>query len=323
MLYKTPVFARMPDRPFAHCATLVELPDGTLLCAWMGGAFETAHNVAILASRSNPERTAWGAPYEIAQIPGKSAGQPVFSVRPDGELWLFFVAIMDYDWTSAQPFWQRSLDNGQTWQDCRQLMDYAGLMFRSKIVELPGRIIVPAYDENTWQSTMMISEDDGQSWTLTDPMSSTQGNIHPTPVHLEGEHLLAYIRTGGKGGVIWRSESLDGGAHWTQPAETALPNPNSGIDLIKLQSGALALAYNPSDHLRTPISVSLAPEGENWLAPRTIEDEHHEISYPTLLQTRDGDIHLVYTYRRENIHYARFTEDWLMKGANTDAVSKD
>ena len=331
MLIKGPVFQQLPERPFAHCATLTKLPDGSLLTAWFGGSYETALDVAILAAQYDTTRKVWSPPRVIAEVPDHSLGQPVFLVRPDGELWLFFVVIMGQgvvssppsanrnlmppvaDWTSAQPYWQRSFDGGQTWESPEPLLDYPGLMFRSRPLILPGRIILPMYDENTWQSRMLISDDDGRSWRLTEPIDSPPGNIHPTLVQLSDGRLLAYLRTGGKGGFIWRTESLDGGETWTTPTPTSLPNPNSGIDLLRLQSGRLALAFNNSDRLRTPLCVALAEEDERWQWMQTLEDVHAEFSYPTLAQTDDGKIHMVYTYRREYIHYACFTEDWLRK----------
>jgi predicted neuraminidase len=332
MLINGPVSQQLPERPFAHCATLTKLPDGSLLTAWFGGSYETALDVAILAAQYDTARKVWSPPRVIVEVPDHSLGQPVFLVRPDGELWLFFVVIMGQeavpssspsasrnlmppiaDWTSAQPHWQRSLDGGQTWEGPELLLDYPGLMFRSRPVILPGRIILPMYDENTWQSRMLISDNDGRSWWLTGLIDSPPGNIHPTLIQLSDGCLLAYLRTGGEGGFIWRTESLDGGETWTTPTPTSLPNPNSGIDLVRLQSGRLALAFNNSDRLRTPLCVALAEEDERWQWMQTLEDAHAEFSYPALAQTDDGNIHMVYTYRREHIHYACFTEDWLRK----------
>jgi predicted neuraminidase len=243
-------------------------------------------------------------------------------------MWLFYVIIdglgprsllrrtVDsiapvFGWRRAQPFWQRSWDGGQTWESPRQIMEYPGLMFRSHPLVLPGRIILPVYDENTWQSCMLLSDDDGHSWRLTRPISTPPGNIQPCLAPLSDGRLLAYLRTGGSGGWIWRTTSLDGGETWGTPTPTDIPNPNSGIDLLRLQSGKLALAYNPSDRLRTPLCVAIAGNDERWQAQRTMEEGRGEYSYPALFQAPDGIIHLVYTYKRQYIQHARFSESWL------------
>lgn len=322
-----PIFQQLPDRPLAHCATLQALPDGTLLAAWFGGTYETAPDVAILAARRAPGDAHWSAPQVIVERPGHALGQPVFLSRAQGDLWLFFVVVMRTvpvpgmafnalpplaGWVSAQPFVQRSRDGGHSWTPATQVMDYAGLMFRSRPLILPGRIILPVYDERAWQSRMMISDDEGRSWRLTDPLVTPQGNIHPCVVALADGRLLAYLRTGGQGGVLWRTESQDRGDTWAQPTPTSISNPNSGLDLLRLQSGRLLLAFNNSDRLRTPLCVALAEEDERWKWMRTLEAGDGEFSYPALIQTPDGDIHIVYTYRREHIHYARFDEQWLL-----------
>jgi len=317
-LFKTPVFERLDDRPFAHCATLTDLGDAGLITVWMGGSYETAPDVCLLESRLLPGTERWTTPRVMAEVNGYSLGQPVMMPRPNGELWFFYVVIMKDDWRSAIPYLKKSSDGGQTWSEPERLFDYPGLMLRSRAHVLNGRIILPAYDENTWQSRMIVSDDDGKTWRLTAPMVSPDGNIHPNlvPLDADGGHLLCYLRTGGKGGIIWRSESFDGGETWSELTATTLPNPNSGIDLLKLRDGRLALAYNPSATLRTPLSVALTQgTNEDWRWQQVIEDEYAEISYPTLAQSADGVIHVVYTFRRENIHYARFDDSWLMQGA--------
>jgi predicted neuraminidase len=314
----------------AHCATLTVLPDGALLTAWFGGTYETATDQVILASRRKSQDEGWSAPEIIAERPGHALGQPVFLVRPGAEVWLFFVVIMDPEpppsstsfkmlppiaaWDSAQPHWQRSFDGGHTWESPERLLDYPGLMFRCRPLVLPGRVIIPMYDENTWESRMLISDDDGGSWRLTDPIVSPPGNIHASLAQLSDGRLLAYLRTGGQGGFIWRTESWDEGETWSLPAPTVLPNPNSGIDLLSLQSGRLLLAFNNSKTVRTPLNVALAEEDESWGWIQTIEDEPGEFSYPTLVQSDEGQIHMAYTYQREHIQHACFTEAWLRKG---------
>lgn len=329
MLLTEPVFSQLLDRPMSHCSTLACLPDGSLFAAWFSAAFETAHDQVILAAQKAPGRP-WTSPRIIAQVSGQAVGQPVFLVRPNGGLWLFFVLVADpgpppgtpaFDmlpphaaWDSAQPYVQCSSDLGRTWGLPHHLLDHPGLMFRSRPLVLPERIIVPVYDERAWHSMMLISDDDGRSWRLTDPIVSPPGNIHPCLAPLSNGRLVAYLRTGGRGGVIWRSESADGGERWTAPQPTQLPNPNSGIDLLRLQNGWLLLAFNNSSTARTPLCVAMAAEDEQWRWMRMIEDQPGEYSYPALIQTVEGLIHMVYTYSRKHIQYACFDQDWMLAG---------
>lgn len=315
----------------AHCSTLDLMPDGTLMAAWFGGNFETSRDMAILAARREQSREAWSPPQVIADVRDRALGQPVFLPRPSGEVWLFFVVIENpepppsdprYDmlpppraWDSAQPYWQRSRDSGQSWESPRQLLDYPGLMFRSRPLLLPGRIVLPVYDEKAWESRMLISDDDGLSWRLMNPIVSPLGNIHASLVQLSDSRILAYLRSGSSDGYIWRTESLDNGETWSEPTATTLPNPNSGICLLRLKSGRLLLAFNNSHTARTPLCIASGGEGESWVKIRTLESGEGEFSYPTMIQTGDGKIHIVYTNQRKFIQHACFTEDWIENGS--------
>jgi predicted neuraminidase len=97
------------------------------------------------------------------------------------------------------------------------------------------------------------------------------------------------------------------------PAPTGFPNPNSGLDVLKLRNGDLLLAYNDSPAKRTPLCLAIAPNAEQWQYKVTIEQGHGEFSYPTLLQTDNDLIHLVYTYNRKYIQYSCFSSEWLME----------
>lgn len=333
MLVKEPVFKQIPDRPMAHCATLELMPDGAMMTAWFGGTYETSKDMAILAARRELGSKSWSVPRVISGIPDRALGQPVFLPRPDGNVWLFFVVVTEpeppphaprYDmlpppraWYSAQPYFQISRDYGCTWENPVQLLDYPGLMFRSRPLILPNRILLPVYDERSLESRMLISDDDGDSWWLTDPIVTPHGNIHASLVQLSDGRILAYLRPCSSGGYIWSTQSLDNGETWSEPKATSLPNPNSGICLLRLNSGRLVLAYNNSKNSRTPLSIASMKEDERWESLQTLEEGKGEFSYPTMIQTDDDKIHIVYTYQRKHIHYACFTEDWLEKGGNS------
>jgi predicted neuraminidase len=53
-------------------------------------------------------------------------------------------------------------------------------------------------------------------------------------------------------------------------------------------------------------------EGVTWRRARTLAEEPGaEFSYPFLLQTSDGLVHVTYTWKRRNIRHAAFNLAWL------------
>jgi predicted neuraminidase len=312
MFHAAPIFPPGSGRLTSHCATLVDLPNGDLMAAWFAGSFETAPDQAIFAARRQIGDSRWTPPTIIVDTPDHADGQPVLYAHPSGALWLFFVTNSGLNWKTAQLKLQRSPD-GIAWGAPEILNERLGLMFRSKPLTLRnGSILLPIYDEVHWQSMPMLSTDGGGSWKLGEPIVTPPGNIHPCVVPLSDGRLLAYLRTGGAGGSIWRTTSDDGGWTWQEATPTEFPNPNAGIDLLRLRNGHLVLAFNDSPSRRTPLCVALSEdEGQTWNYRRTLEDGDAEFSYPTLLQTSDGNIHCVYTNRRKTIQHAVFDEAWL------------
>lgn len=314
------IFSPHSIAPMSHCATLIELPNGELLAAWFSGAYETAPDQAIFTARLAPTQNTWTVPTVAVDTPGHANGQPVFLLDHAQTLWLYYVTLSGRDWTTAHVKRRRSQDLGHSWGEEEDLGLEEGYMLRSRPLYLPtagklGRWLLPAYDEKTWRSFMLISDDDGLTWRAGRPIITPSGNIHACVVPLPDGRLMAFLRTGGRGGVIWRTTSEDSGLSWSPPEPTVLPNPNSGLDLIRLSNGALILAFNNSHRRRTPLCVALSDDqGSTWPYLRVLEDGDAEFSYPTLISTCDGTIAAVYTWKRQCIRFVRFDEAWLRVG---------
>ena len=121
---------------------------------------------------------------------------------------------------------------------------------------------------------------------------------------------------------------MDDGRTWSTLTATDLPNPNSGTDAITLKDGRQLVIYNHSEGTVRPksapilkprriLNLAVSEDGNSWKPVLTFENEvgphpqdivrkRHfgEYSYPAVIQTQDGLIHIVYTYNREGVKHA-------------------
>lgn len=311
-----PIFEPLASHPSCHCATIVETSGGELLAAWYAGAYEKARDQAIFWARKPRHADPWTAPKVLIDTPGLADGQPLFFYDPRGRLWFLWATIEGKGWTEASLRYMLSLDDGQTWEAMRFLRREWGRLNRNKpLVMDNGEILLPLYDERAWHSVLLVSPDAGETWQKASEIVTSPGNIQATVVQRDDGSLYCLMRTGGKGGQLWQAVSRDRGRNWSPATPGPFPNPNSGIDMVRLQSGRVVLAFNNTKQGRTPLNVALSlDEGRTWPIIRTLEGGAGEYSYPAIIQAHNGLIHLVYTYQRKTIQHAVFDEAWLLEG---------
>jgi hypothetical protein len=129
------------------------------------------------------------------------------------------------------------------------------------------------------------------------------------------------MRDNGPHHKIRLSTSPDEGQSWTPVVDSTLPNPGAGIEAIRLASGRWALVYNDLERGRHSLAVSLSDdEGATWAKTRHVERAEAgkgSFHYPSMIQARDGAIHLSYTHSiggASTIMHATITEDWVLAG---------
>ena len=291
-----------------HASTLVETGDGALLAAWFGGTQEGARDVAIWAGRREAGAGAWGEPVKVAERPGVPCWNPVLFRESDGTLWLFYkVAPTIPAWTG---FYRRSRDEGRTWDEPQALP--AGLLgpIKNKPVQMSsGEMLCPTSVETygAWASWVEVVADGGKRWRRFGPIAvpgEAYGIIQPAVWESAPGRIRLLARATERIGCICESTSEDFGRTWSPARPTALPNPNSGIDAVRLADGRVALAYNPTREGRTPLSVSISEDdGATWHPPLHLETEAGEYSYPAIIQTADGLVHVTYTHLRRRIRH--------------------
>ena len=102
--------------------------------------------------------------------------------------------------------------------------------------------------KRNWKCFVDISKDDGLTFEHSNFVIRPKKNLKPVsmiqPTLWEDEKgIHMFIRT--NMGHIYRSDSKDGGMTWCKAYETPMGNPNSGIDVVKLDNGVLVLIMNP------------------------------------------------------------------------------
>lgn len=292
--------------PSCHASTIVETREGRIVAAWFAGTRERDPDVGIWVARLEDGK--WTRPIELADgimSPQKRfpCWNPVLFQPQAGPLRLFFKVG-----PSPSEWWGESMvsaDNGKTWKDRKRLGPHVMGPIKDKPIQLAdGRILCPSSSEHQgWRVHIEVTRD-LENWEVIGPLNDGVqiGAIQPTILQYGGGRLQMLCRTR-KLGYVAQSWSTDGGRSWSPLTATNLPNPNSGIDAVTLADGRQLLVFNHSAEARTPLNVALSRDGEAWDVVLTLEDQPGQYSYPAVIQSSDGLVHVTYTYRRESIKH--------------------
>jgi len=175
-----------------------------------------------------------------------------------------------------------------------------GWMTRIKPLKLANdRILLPLYSDGFNMSMVAISDDDGTTWQASLPIVG-RGNVQPALVQKKNGNIVAYMRDNGDApSKVQMSESMDKGYSWSAAQKTNIPNEAS-VELIVLKDGRWAFVGDDEDDGRYRLSLYLSDdEGQTWKWKRTLENDEQKsgrFSYPCLIQTADGLLHISYSY---------------------------
>jgi len=192
---------------------------------------------------------------------------------------------------------------------------------------LDGRtMLVGLYSDGFSFSLVALTDDWGKTWRFSDPIVGG-GNIQPSFARKKDGTIVAYMRDNGPPPKrVHVSESKDGGVTWSTVYDhPQLPNPGAGLEVANLADGDWICVYNDTERGRHSLAVSVSDdEGATWKWTRHLEKAEPgqgSFHYPSIVQGRDGMLHVSYSYfvptpegERKSIKYATFNKAWVLAG---------
>jgi predicted neuraminidase len=306
--------------PSCHSVTIVEATNGDLVSSWFGGSHERNPDVCIYVAIKPKGSEKWGEGVKVADGVMEDGTRfptwnPVLYQIPGGDLMLFYkIGPKPSEWWGV---YRTSSDGGKTWSDKIDMpsKDFLGPIKNKPVLLSNGTLLLPSSTEgNGWHLRMESTPDFGKTWVMGDTISRGKQKINaiqPSILFHKDGSIQAIGRTRNR--AIFSTFSKDNGKTWSDIELIGLPNNNSGTDAVTLKNGKHLLVYNhvlpPGKEAkgpRTPLNLSISDDGINWKATLVLEDSKiSQYSYPSIIQSSDGMVHIVYTWRRQKLKYVK------------------
>jgi predicted neuraminidase len=310
--------ANPPLTKNSHASTLVEFKPNEIMAAWFGGKYEGAKDVSIYIS--SYEKGKWSEPKKIIEPLIKEGDtlpcwNPVLFKSKAQNLYLFYkVGKNPREWFGAMII---SKDNGNTWSAPKYLPDGILGPIKNKPIETtPGVILcgssTESVGENKWRVHLEKYTEATESWKkIAIENNKNFEIIQPTfLIHSQNEIQML---SRSKHNKIISSWSDDNGNTWKKTDSIHVVNSNSGIDAITLAKNSFLLVNNPLPqgkdwfNGRNVLDVEYSKDGVKWQTLLDLENQTEgEFSYPAIIQTSDGKVHILYTFNRKYIKHVAF-----------------
>jgi len=330
-------FASHASTPEVHSATAIELKNNDVMAFWYGGTREGHQDVSIYQNIWHNNTKQWDQEKIILTRSFtkkgtsryiRKLGNPAVTRGPDNSIWLFYVSVSIGGWAGSAINLTQSHDEGQSWSAPKRLITTPFLNLSTLIKGTPvhytdGTIGLPVYHELIGKFGELLKINVRGEVVDKIRMSWGKTSLQPIIYSTSANHAIAMMRFQGAAPKrILTQTSSDSGLSWTAVEKSSLPNPGAGIIGLTLNnSNKLLLAFNNDEEEREDMSLAIsADKGKTWQLARIVEENHlaeadkdKQFSYPWLLQTKNGNIHLLYTWHKSHIKHAVFNSAWLHK----------
>jgi len=322
-----------PALPYVHCPSICEIPDGRMACAWYAGSRETDRDVAVWFSETaslaeGAAAVRWALPRSIVDRSTAMAslaryvdkvGNSVLFTDDSGRLWLIYVTIAVGGWSGSSLNACSSGDGGASWTGSRRLtlspfFNISELVRAAPFALDSGEIGLPIYHECLGKFPEMLwLKPEGDVLVATKSrMAGGRSLLQPAVVPLGGREAVAFLRDHSAARRLVEQRTMDGGATWSPPVATPLPNPDASVAALRLSDGSLLVAFNNSPAHRESLGLVVSTGASGWRPVAVLDNEAgQKFAYPYLHRDRRGLVHLVYTWKMQRIRHVVMNEAWI------------
>lgn len=255
----------------------------------------------------------WSAPRRLFEEEGLFVRQPI--VVTDEGSWLlpvFRCRVKDGEvWTGENDdsAVMVTRDGGASWS--RVPVPQSMGCVHMNILKLGGRRLV-AFFRSRWADNVYVSrsEDAGESWSVPErtPLPNNNSSIQAVGL-VDGRIAMAFNRSSAAGATGRRLSLYD------DLDDKPAPAASSSAAFWGAPRAPLSLALSHDCGRTWPTIVDIATSDGYCLSNESANGTNRELSYPSIIQTEDGAVHIAYTHFRQTIRYLRLTEKELSAAA--------
>ena len=298
---------------------LFAAPDGKLWLIYTA-QLSGHQNTSIVRRRiSSDQGHTWGPIETLFDLPGTFVRQPIV-VAPDGA-WLcpvFLCRVAPGErWSGNDDISavMRSQDQGRTWRQ-HEVPGSVGCVHMN-IQRLQDGTLLALY-RSRWADHIYSSRSrDGVSWSEPRPLDLPNNNSSIQFVTLANGHLGLVFNHSSSAQSTQRRASLYDDIEDSEDSGTLVTQAASprGTAFWGAPRAPMTLAIS-TDGGRTWPFVRNLETGDGYCMTNNSTDKlNREFSYPSIVQSADGRLHIAYTYFRQRIKYVSVAEAWVSQGA--------
>lgn len=297
-----------PDRSEQNPVLFTD-PDGVLWLIWTAQPGGRQNEAELRCRRSRDGGKSWSEPARFADTRGVFVRQPIHVAR-DGRWLLPTFRCRTREgvaWTGEHDdaAVMVSRDRGASWEDCSVPRSLGCV--HMNIVPLDGDAMV-AFFRSRWADHVWASrsQDAGASWSAPKSAGLPNNNSSIQAIRLaDGRVAMVYNHASRADAAARRLslyDEIEGEGEAPAPASRAFWGaPRAPLSLALSQDGGESWSRR----------IDLATSDGYCLSNNSADRVNRELSYPSILQTRDGRVHVAYTHFRQTIRHIALAPEAL------------